>query len=111
LPNAVTAIGFNLGEFYGLADQFTIALDGTSFTASGSANAYVFFGAVTDTPFTSVTISTSELGALDNLEFGNAVTVAAVPETSTWAMMILGFAGVGFMAYRRKQNGPALSVA
>ncbi|MBA2399451.1 MAG: PEPxxWA-CTERM sorting domain-containing protein, partial [Bradyrhizobium sp.] len=28
--------------------------------------------------------------------------VNAVPEPSTWAMMILGFAGVGFMAYRRK---------
>ena len=26
----------------------------------------------------------------------------AVPEPSTWALMILGFAGVGFMAYRRK---------
>ena len=34
--------------------------------------------------------------------------VRAVPEASTWAMMLLGFAGVGFMAYRRKQNGPAL---
>jgi hypothetical protein len=31
--------------------------------------------------------------------------VAAVPEPSTWAMMILGFAGVAFMAYRRKQSG------
>jgi hypothetical protein len=27
---------------------------------------------------------------------------AAVPEPSTWAMMILGFAGIGFMAYRRE---------
>jgi phospholipase/lecithinase/hemolysin len=27
-----------------------------------------------------------------------------VPELSTWAMMILGFAGVGFMAYRRKSR-------
>ena len=27
---------------------------------------------------------------------------AAVPEASTWAMMILGFMGVGFMAYRRR---------
>jgi hypothetical protein len=26
----------------------------------------------------------------------------AVPEPSTWAMMILGFLGVGFMAYRRE---------
>jgi hypothetical protein len=30
--------------------------------------------------------------------------VAAVPEPSTWAMMIPGFAGVGFMAYRRKSK-------
>jgi hypothetical protein len=29
-------------------------------------------------------------------------TVAPVPEPSTWAMMILGFCGIGFMAYRRK---------
>ena len=37
----------------------------------------------------------------------SATTVAltaAVPEPSTWAMMILGFAGVGFMAYRRKMD-------
>jgi hypothetical protein len=30
---------------------------------------------------------------------------AAVPEPSTWAMLILGFAGVGFMAYRRRNQG------
>jgi len=35
----------------------------------------------------------------------------AVPEPSTWAMMILGFCGVGFMAYRRKQNGSAFRLA
>jgi hypothetical protein len=29
---------------------------------------------------------------------------AAVPEPSTWAMMILGFVGVGVMAYRRKSK-------
>lgn len=31
----------------------------------------------------------------------------AAPEPATWAMMLLGFAGVGFMAYRRKAK-PAL---
>jgi hypothetical protein len=41
---------------------------------------------------------------------GNGVPVAAVPEPSTWAMMILGFAGVGFMAFRRKSK-PALMAA
>ena len=37
-------------------------------------------------------------------------STAAVPEPSTWAMMIIGFAGVGFMAYRRKSK-PALMAA
>src|SRR5258708_22300997 len=40
--------------------------------------------------------------ALDNI-----VLSSAVPEASTWAMMVLGFAGLGFMAYRRK-NKPSL---
>nr|WP_271604928.1 PEPxxWA-CTERM sorting domain-containing protein [Bradyrhizobium sp. CCBAU 11434] len=31
-------------------------------------------------------------------------TVASVPEPSTWAMMILGFACVGFLTYRRRNS-------
>jgi hypothetical protein len=30
--------------------------------------------------------------------------VAPIPEPSTWAMMMLGFAGIGFMAYRRRSG-------
>ena len=41
---------------------------------------------------------------------GTMTAVTAVPEPSTWAMMILGFAGVGFMVYRRKSK-PALMAA
>jgi hypothetical protein len=37
-------------------------------------------------------------------------TVSAVPETSTWAMMILGFMGIGFLAYRQKSR-PAFRLA
>jgi hypothetical protein len=36
--------------------------------------------------------------------------IANVPEPSTWAMMVLGFAGMGFMAYRRKSK-PGLTAA
>jgi hypothetical protein len=39
------------------------------------------------------------------------ISVSAVPEPSTWAMMILGLAGIGFLAYRRKQNGSQLRLA
>jgi hypothetical protein len=35
---------------------------------------------------------------------GANTLTAAVSEPSTWAMIILGFAGVGFMAYRRKSK-------
>jgi hypothetical protein len=34
---------------------------------------------------------------------------SAVPEPSTWAMMILGFAGIGFMAYRQKAKPAAMA--
>jgi len=36
-------------------------------------------------------------------------TISAVPEPSTWAMMVLGFAAVGFVTYRRR--GRALAAA
>jgi hypothetical protein len=36
---------------------------------------------------------------------GLITVTTAVPEASTWAMMILGFIGVGFMAYRRQGPG------
>jgi hypothetical protein len=40
----------------------------------------------------------------------NFQIAGGVPEPTTWAMMILGFAGVGFMTYRRKSK-PALTAA
>jgi hypothetical protein len=36
---------------------------------------------------------------------------SAVPELSTWAMMIMGFAGVGAMTYRRRNKPAMLRVA
>jgi hypothetical protein len=41
---------------------------------------------------------------------GSILVTPAVPEPSTWAMMLLGFAGIGFIAYRRKSK-PALTAA
>jgi hypothetical protein len=46
-------------------------------------------------------------GNIGNILDNVTVMTAAVPESSTWAMMILGFFGVGFMAYRRN-NRPVL---
>jgi hypothetical protein len=38
-------------------------------------------------------------------QIGTLAAVGAVPEPSTWAMMILGFCGLGWMTYRRRQVG------
>jgi choice-of-anchor C domain-containing protein len=52
------------------------------------------------------TTGTAYGAALDN------VSVTAVPEASTWAMMILGFLGLGFFGYRKsKASGSALRMA
>ena len=45
-------------------------------------------------------IGGGETEGLDNVR----LMTAAVPEPSTWAMMLLGFAGVGFMTYRRRKQ-------
>jgi hypothetical protein len=37
----------------------------------------------------------------DGFSLGNAA-VPAVPEPSTWAMLLIGFVGIGFMAYRKR---------
>jgi hypothetical protein len=71
----------------------------TSFTADG-----------TDATFFNLSSLAPGLNIVTDTGAG-VVFTAAVPEPSTWAMMILGFCGVGFMAYRRKPSGPALRLA
>jgi PEP-CTERM motif len=53
--------------------------------------------------FLNGTDATANSGALFETTSGNTInpTVGGVPEPSTWAMMIIGFAGVG-LAYRRR---------
>ena len=49
---------------------------------------------------------------VDSVSLTGNIVLAAVPELSTWAMMILGFLGLGFMAHRRKnQMAAAVSAA
>jgi PEP-CTERM motif len=48
-------------------------------------------------------------GGSDNVTSRGTVAISAVPEPSTWAMMILGFFGVGFLAYRQKNGALRLA--
>jgi hypothetical protein len=49
------------------------------------------------------TNSNGSSGTIRYIDGGFAV-VSSVPELSTWAMMLIGFAGIGFMAYRRQRK-------
>jgi len=70
-----------------------------------------FFGLVSNTPFYSVEERAGpQAGVAETYDLALLSFAGAVPEPSTWAMMILGFAGVGFMAYRRR-NQAALRIA
>jgi hypothetical protein len=42
--------------------------------------------------------------AILDVHINGQFVTSPVPEPSTWALMILGFCGVGFMAYRRKSK-------
>jgi hypothetical protein len=46
--------------------------------------------------------STGNLSSVEQVRVDIAGVAPAVPESATWAMMVLGFVGVGFMAYRRR---------
>jgi hypothetical protein len=73
-------------------------------TSTGGADAYSFYSFKFDTTY-GPGHSTGGTNVLLELVEGNQFSpVGGVPESSTWAMMILGFFGVGFMAYRRQNN-------
>jgi PEP-CTERM motif len=107
-PTAITA--------FGVFSNTNLPVGATLVTSSGTAattfttydtSTFGFLGFTSPTPFTSATF-TSSIFNIPEIEYGS---VTAVPEPSTWAMMILGFFGVGFMAYRRKPTRPALRLA
>jgi PEP-CTERM motif len=52
-----------------------------------------------------VAIATSS----ETLSYVAGGVTATAPEPSTYAMMLLGFAGLGFAGYRRSQRAPAVS--
>ena len=56
-------------------------------------------------------IGFSYFGPNGEVGVGTINIAAAVPEASTWAMMILGFAAVGFIAYRRSRKDQGLALA
>lgn len=77
----------------------------------GPSQHFTFAGGSFDLSIADVILNTNIFDHSDTGALTGTVTnvVAAVPEPSTWAMMVLGFAGVGFMTYRRRRQSSALA--
>jgi fibronectin-binding autotransporter adhesin len=76
-----------------------------------AANGYVVIGALPF--FDSVVVSSSANSfEFDNVLAGVGTTqfTAGVPEASTWAMLLVGFAGLGYAGFRRSK-GPISALA
>jgi PEP-CTERM motif len=92
---------------------FKLVLDTTN--PDWIASLYIDGVLTQTTDYTSVSASGIGISAISggnahsaSVTFGPTLltddVTSAVPEPSTWAMMVLGFAGLGFMAYRRKNR-------
>ena len=104
LPDATRAFSLGFGAWnypHHPATATFLLSNGDSFTlgASGGFNYDVpdFFGVTDTTPFTSVLVTSNEVVM-------NVGRVAyGVPEPTTWAMMLLGFFGLGAALRRRRR--------
>ena len=97
------AISDNYLNLYG-GEQITFVANGTNYLQLVVPATFNGTGSI----IPGLDTSYAEVGT--NYAYLATGHVAAVPELSIWAMMLLGFAGVGFMAYRRKQCGPEISL-
>jgi len=77
--------------------SFAVTPDSKGFTGIGEVHGVLQFTGV----FTSISFTDTSEG-WHGLTVGVADVASGVPEPSTWAMMLIGFAGLGF-AYRRRR--------
>ncbi|SHI13988.1 SGNH/GDSL hydrolase family protein [Bradyrhizobium erythrophlei] len=87
---------FGLGTSIALdpsAYGFTNVTDACGAVAGANCNTYAYWDGIHPTAAAHLVIADA---------FVDEVT--GVPEPSTWAMMLLGFVGIGFLAYRRKSK-------
>ena len=104
-------VGFQSLEFYVLANRAKIR----DWTFTNLTNAESFFqnnvidlgsnlGPAVDLTFGYKLIADGSGGFGFDFAVADPPGVSAVPEPSTWTMLLIGFAGLGFTAYRRART-------
>jgi hypothetical protein len=104
--DTITAMTGTLGDNELIGTKFNGGTSLVDLDTSGIAVSTVLsdFHIFADgSPFSKGTVSGNDIfeSGPNGSGVGTLAVTAAVPEPSTWAMMILGFCGLGFMAFRR----------
>ncbi|CAA9520511.1 MAG: hypothetical protein AVDCRST_MAG23-165 [uncultured Sphingosinicella sp.] len=114
--SAITAFGFDWTDL-DISDSYRVDFSGPGFTSVGfstppfslNGEGAGFFGFRSDTAFTTVMFTQNAAGGfvdafgIDNIRTSSSLSAPAVPEPTTWAMMILGFGAAG-LSLRRAAN-------
>jgi hypothetical protein len=100
--SAINAPTGNYGNYFTTGPSFLDGTGTTFFTASGSR--VDFFNQSSNGLYR---VNTFSPGSSNFVNATSSPAAAAVPEPTTWAMMLLGFGAVGFALRRRR---PLLSV-
>ena len=105
-PSPVTAVGI----FSTTNLPVSVTLDtsagsaATTFVVYDTTPYFGFLGFASSTPFSSASFTQLDLPfTIPKIEYG-AFVGTTVPEPSTWALTLLGFAGLGYVAYHRRRK-------
>jgi hypothetical protein len=98
----------NLQDSNGFSHVYVTPFSGGALQNPNITAAAGTFIGFEDQEITSVEGNTGELNYTDIQIVVSNIT--AVPEPATWAMMILGFWGLGFMAHRRRNNPHQMAI-
>src|ERR1700677_778010 len=110
----------SISIYWGSIDAGNTFITINGFTLSGAMLAAM--GDATDngsttSPTSNELVTISGLGAFSTATFSSTANsfefslgANAVPEASTWVMMTLGFAGLGYAAFRRNTKGRVLAI-
>jgi PEP-CTERM motif len=100
-PSNINSISISMGAYVLTGSQLAaMGADGNGNQGDPLGNQLIRITGLD--PFTTATFSSTA----NAFEF----SLATVPEPSTWAMMALGFAGLGYAGFRRNSKARALAV-